>query len=144
MPPWPMAMPSSTAMVLNSLETPPASRIADATRSPMSLRCTWPGTNCVYELAIAMIGLPKSSAPMPVARQRARAPAMLRPWVDVRERRGRLIPGQLLRRGAATDPPAAGSHYASSGRSGRGVRLVVVRPTYVATRDLRDVHAIRT
>src|SRR5690625_3172755 len=28
---------------------------------------------------------------MPVARQRARAPDMFRPWVDVRERRGRLI-----------------------------------------------------
>ena len=57
----------------------------------MSLRCTCPGTNCVYEFAIAMIGLPKSSEPMPVARHRARAPAMLRPWVEVRERSGRLI-----------------------------------------------------
>ena len=86
MPPWPMAMPSSTAMVLNSLETPPASSTALATRSPMFLRWTWPGTNCVYEFAIAMIGLPKSPLFMPVARQRARAPAMLRPWVEVRER----------------------------------------------------------
>ena len=33
-----------------------------------------------------MIGLPKSPSFMPVARQRARAPAMLRPWVEVRER----------------------------------------------------------
>ena len=40
---------------------------------------------------MAMIGLPKSSSPMPVARQRARAPAMLRPWVEVAERSGRLI-----------------------------------------------------
>ena len=30
-----------------------------------------------------MIGLPKSSSFMPVARQRPRAPAMLRPWVVV-------------------------------------------------------------
>src|SRR5699024_437837 len=90
MPPWPIAMPSSTAMVLNSLETPPASAIAPATRSPMFLRWTWPGTNCVYEFAIAMIGLPKSPLFMPVARQSARAPAMLRPWVEVRERRGRM------------------------------------------------------
>ena len=51
-----------------------------------SRRCTWPGTNCVKELTTAMIGLPKSPSFMPVARHRARAPAMLRPWVEVRER----------------------------------------------------------
>src|SRR5690606_7259439 len=96
MPPWPIAMPSSTAIVVNSLETPPASAIAEATRSPMFLRWTWPGTNCVYEFAIAMIGLPKSPLFIPVARQRARAPAMLRPWVEVRERSGRM-PVMLLR-----------------------------------------------
>src|ERR1700722_5239025 len=37
---------------------------------------------------MAMIGLPKSPSFMPVARQRPRAPAMLRPWVEVRERYG--------------------------------------------------------
>src|SRR5699024_2065182 len=82
----PMAMPSSTAMVLNSLPTPPASSIAPATSWPMSLRWTWPGTNWVKELAIATIGLPKSPSPMPVARQRALAPAMLRPSVLVWDR----------------------------------------------------------
>jgi hypothetical protein len=40
----------------------------------------------VKEFAIAMMGLPKSSSFMPVARHRPRAPAMLRPWVVVRER----------------------------------------------------------
>jgi hypothetical protein len=45
MPSWPMAMPSSTAMVLNSLATPPAASISRATIWPRSLRCTWPGTN---------------------------------------------------------------------------------------------------
>ena len=35
---------------------------------------------------MAMIGLPKSPSPMPVARHSERAPAMLRPWVEVRER----------------------------------------------------------
>ena len=59
MPPWPMAMPSSTAMVLNSLATPPAASISRATSCPRSLRCTWPGTNWVKELAMAMIGLSK-------------------------------------------------------------------------------------
>ena len=57
-----------------------------ATSWPMSCRCTWPGTNWVKELAMAMIGLPKSASFMPFARQRARAPAMLRPCVVVRER----------------------------------------------------------
>ncbi len=79
MPPWPMAMPSSTAMVLNSLATPPACSISRATSWPKSFRWTWPGTNCVKELATATIGLSKSPSFMPVARQSARAPAMLRP-----------------------------------------------------------------
>ncbi|WBX91884.1 hypothetical protein [Achromobacter mucicolens] len=38
------------------------------------------------EFTTAMIGLPKSPSFMPVARHKARAPAMLRPWVEVRER----------------------------------------------------------
>ena len=36
MPSWPMAMPSSTAMVLNSLATPPAASISRATSWPRS------------------------------------------------------------------------------------------------------------
>src|SRR5690349_17875465 len=83
MPPWPMAMPSSTAIVLNSLATPPASATASATIMPRLRRCTWPGTNWVKLLATATIGLPKSPSVMPVARQSARAPAILRPDVEV-------------------------------------------------------------
>ena len=86
MPPWPMAIPSSTAMVLNSLATPPQASISRATSCPRSFKCTCPGTNCVNEFTTAMIGLPKSPSFMPVARHRERAPAMLRPWVEVRER----------------------------------------------------------
>ena len=86
MPSWPIAMPSSTAMVLNSFATPPAASISRATSWPMSFRCTWPGTNWVKELATAMIGLAKSASFMPVARHSARAPAMLRPAVEVLER----------------------------------------------------------
>ena len=37
-PPWPMAIPSSTAMVLNSLAIPPAFSISPATSWPRSLR----------------------------------------------------------------------------------------------------------
>ena len=79
-------MPSSTAIVLNSLAMPPAASTSRATSCPMSFKWTWPGTNCVKELAMAMIGLPKSPSLTPVARQSPRAPAMLRPWVVVRER----------------------------------------------------------
>jgi hypothetical protein len=78
-PSCPMAMPSSTAMVLNSLAMPPAFSISRATSCPMSLRWTCPGTNWVNELAMAMMGLPKSPSVIPVARQSERAPAMLRP-----------------------------------------------------------------
>src|SRR5699024_4328388 len=69
-PAWPIAIPSSTAMVWNSRATPPAAAICSATISPTFFRCTWPGTNWVYELAMAMIGLPKSESVIPVARQR--------------------------------------------------------------------------
>ena len=78
-PPCPMAMPSSTAIVLNSLATPPARSISRATNWPKSFKCTWPGTNCVKEFEMAMMGLSKSPSFIPVARQSARAPAMLRP-----------------------------------------------------------------
>ena len=47
MPEWPMAMPSSTAMVLNSRPTPPASAMASHTSEPMFFRWTWPGTKPV-------------------------------------------------------------------------------------------------
>ncbi len=44
MPPCPMAMPSSTPMVLNSKGTPPAARTASFTTRPKSCRWTCPGT----------------------------------------------------------------------------------------------------
>ena len=97
-----MAMPSSTAMVLNSLATPPTASISRATSWPMSFRCTCPGTNWVKELAMAMIGLSKSSSVMPVARHRARAPAMLRPWVVVRDRYAGMV--RTLTRSPAPEP----------------------------------------
>ena len=76
---WPIAIPSSTAMVLNSLATPPASSTLRATSCPRSFKCTCPGTNCVKELAIAIIGFPKSVSFIPVARHSARAPAIFLP-----------------------------------------------------------------
>ena len=81
-----MAIPSSTAIVLNSFATPPARSISRATNCPKSFKCTWPGTNWVKELQTAIIGFLKSSSCMPVARHKARAPAILRPEVEVLER----------------------------------------------------------
>src|SRR5579863_2145525 len=96
MPPWPIAMPSSTAIVLNSLATPPVAATDSATISPTLRRWTWPGTNWVKEFAIATIGLPKSDSVIPVARQSARAPAMFRPWVEVRDRSAGMVGSLLL------------------------------------------------
>src|SRR5882757_181114 len=96
MPPCPIAMPSSTAIVLNSLATPPAAATDSATISPTLRRCTWPGTNWVKEFAIATIGLPKSDSVIPVARQSARAPAMFRPCVEVRDRSAGMVGSLLL------------------------------------------------
>ena len=49
-------------------------------------RITEPGTNCVKLLTTAMMGFSKSPSFMPVARHSERAPAMLRPAVEVLER----------------------------------------------------------
>ena len=72
-----------------------------------------------------MIGLPKSSEPMPVARHRARAPDMLRPWVDVRERSGRLIPVSSFDTGAAAPRGCRARLRPHADAGSRGVRLVV-------------------
>src|SRR5665648_431607 len=84
-------MPSSTAIVLNSRAMPPAAWIASLTMRPTGARWVCPGTNSVKLFATAMIGLPMSAAATPVARSSARAPAMLRPWVTVRDRRSGMV-----------------------------------------------------
>ena len=71
MPPCPMAMPSSTAIVLNSRGIAPAARTASETTRPTSCRWTWPGTNSVKLLATATMGRPMSSRATPVALSRA-------------------------------------------------------------------------
>src|SRR5882757_1263442 len=99
MPPWPMAMPSSTAIVLNSRGTAPAALTAAETIRPTGWRWVWPGTNSVKLLATATIGLPMSALATPEARISARAPAMLRPWVTVRDLNSGTVSTPLGSRG---------------------------------------------
>ena len=71
-PACPMAIPSSTPMVLNSKGTPPAARTASLTSLPKLCRWTCPGTMSIYELTMAINGLPISASVTPVALSRAR------------------------------------------------------------------------
>src|SRR5690349_15305527 len=114
MPPWPIAIPSSTAIVLNSRGTAPAALTAAATTWPTWRRCTWPGTNSVKLLATAMIGLPRSSRATPVARSSARAPAMFRPWVTVRDLSGGMGISWICAKNRC------GKTYCTSGSGRRG------------------------
>ena len=80
-PSCPMAMPSSMAMVLNSAAKQPCASMSAFICCPILCKCVCPGTNCVNELTMPIIGLPSCSSFMPLARQSARAPAMRRPSV---------------------------------------------------------------
>ena len=80
-PECPMAMPSSMAMVLNSAAKQPFCSMRDFIFWPISWRCTCPGTNCVKEFAMAMMGFPNWSSFMPLALQSALAPAIFLPCV---------------------------------------------------------------
>ncbi|MPN26688.1 hypothetical protein SDC9_174113 [bioreactor metagenome] len=82
-PSCPMAMPSSTAMVLNSAAKHPSFSISAFTICPISCRCACPGTNWVNEFTTAIMGFPICSSFIPLARHNARAPAISRPDVDL-------------------------------------------------------------
>ena len=76
-PPWPIAIPSSTAMVLNSTPQPPRRRSPfDALSDVVQVHVTGDELRETFE--IAMIGFSKSHLHAG-ARQSARAPAILRP-----------------------------------------------------------------
>ena len=85
MPSWPMAMPSSTAMVLNSGD---AARPLDLARHELAevLEVHVPRDELGEGVGDRDDRLAEIPSVMPVARHRARAPAMLRPCVVVRER----------------------------------------------------------
>ena len=80
-PSCPIAMPSSMAMVLNSAAKHPNFSISAFTCWPISCKCVWPGTNCVNEFTIAIMGFPNISFFIPLATHKALAPAIRRPSV---------------------------------------------------------------
>lgn len=79
---WPIAMPSSTAMVLNSFRVAACGLDLTGNKLPKILQMHMARTNCVKLLAIAMTYLPKSASFMPVARQtcHVRRPCCGRGW----------------------------------------------------------------
>ena len=101
MPPCPMAMPSSTPMVLNSKGTPPALRISSLAIRPYSCRKKWPGMMSMWLLAMPMKGLSKSSSLRPTARSRLRWGARSNPFLIVSERIVKVVTPP----GAASQPP---------------------------------------
>ncbi len=108
MPKWPMAMPSSTPMVLNRNGTPPASRTASLTIWPNLSRCTWPGMMSTYEFAMAMKGLSKSSSFTPVARSRLRCGARSIPFLIASERMARPLKRSNVPSVFMIDSPVSG------------------------------------
>jgi hypothetical protein len=83
-PSWPIEMPSDTAMVLNSIGNPPASRTPSlacfARRSSGRLQ----GVTSFQDEATPIWGLLQSSSPIPMARSIARAGARSYPSVTSR------------------------------------------------------------
>jgi hypothetical protein len=75
MPGVPMAMPSVTAMVLNSTGVPPAARTPAAACSASSRRLRLHGLTFDHVCTIATSGLAMASSSRPVARSIARAGA---------------------------------------------------------------------
>jgi hypothetical protein len=62
MPSVPIEMPSETAMVLNSIGVPPASRTPSLTFSARARRCMLHGVTSVHVLAMPMSGFSRSES----------------------------------------------------------------------------------
>ena len=86
MPSWPIEMPSDTAMVVNSIGNPPASRTPTFERLASRSSGMLQGVTSFHDDATATCGLPQSSSVMPIARSIARAGARLGPSVTSRLR----------------------------------------------------------
>ena len=86
MPSWPIEMPSETAMVMNSIGKPPASRTPTFERLASRSSGMLQGVTSFHDDATATCDLPQSSSVMPMARSIARAGALLGPSVTSRLR----------------------------------------------------------
>ena len=86
MPSWPIEMPSDTAMVMNSIGKPPASRTPTLERLASRSSGMLQGVTSFHDDATATCGLSQSSSVMPIARSIARAGARLGPSVTSRLR----------------------------------------------------------
>ena len=75
MPSWPIEMPSDTAMVVNSIGNPPASRTPTLDRLASRSSGMLHGVTSFHDDATATCGLPQSSSVIPIARSMARAGA---------------------------------------------------------------------
>ena len=85
MPSVPMATPSETAMVLNSMGVPPAARMPSLTNSARRRWLRLQGIVSIQVVATPMMGLARSSSVKPTALSMARAPARSGPSVRVAE-----------------------------------------------------------
>ena len=87
MPSVPMATPSLTAMVLNSMGVPPASRMPAFTNSARRRWLRLQGIVSIHVVATPTMGLARSSSLKPMPFSMARAPARSGPSVKVAELR---------------------------------------------------------
>ena len=85
MPSVPMATPSETAMVLNSMGVPPAARMPSLTSSARRRWLRLQGIVSIQVVATPMMGLARSSSSKPTALSIARAPARSGPSVSLAE-----------------------------------------------------------
>ena len=94
MPSCPIAMPSHTAMVLNSKGVPPAIRMPSFTARAMRFSSLWPGTTSLKELTTPMKGLSIWRSSIPRAFSSERCGARARPRLTESLFIGvRLLPG---------------------------------------------------
>ena len=86
MPSWPIEMPSLTAIVLNSIGKPPASRTPCLARLASRSSGRLQGVTSFHDDATPTCDLPQSSSVMPTARSIARAGARSNPSVTSKDR----------------------------------------------------------
>src|SRR5574344_774746 len=139
MPSCPMAMPSHTAMVLNSSGVPPAISTPSLTARATLSRCTWPGTTSLKELAMPISGRRICPSDRPAALSSERCGARWAPSFMMFERillslsgflRGgvRALPAHLFAQIGAGGLQQAGLGHVAQGIELRAAGLVFQNP----------------